>query len=62
MRSNAACLVARLGHLEELARQCAGRRRIAMREGERMRQEAAAYYTAHARGRGRWTAARGVGN
>ncbi len=62
VRSQAACLVARMGHLGESARQCAARRRLDMQEGERMRQEAAAYHTAHVRGRGRWTAARGVGN
>ena len=37
VRSNAACLVARMGHLGESARECAGRRRLAMAEGERMR-------------------------
>ena len=54
VRSNAACLVARMGHLGEAARECAGRRRLAMAEGVRMRQEAAAYHAAHIRGRGRW--------
>ena len=53
VRSQAACLVARMGHLGEGARECAARRRVAMGEGERMRQEAAAFYTAHIRGRGR---------
>ena len=56
VRSNAACLVARMGHLGESARECAGRRRVAMAEGVRMSQEAAAYHAAHIRGRGRWTA------
>ena len=55
VRSQAACMVARMGHLGEAARECAGRRREAMREGERMRLEAAAYYSAHMRGRGRCT-------
>ena len=54
VRSNAACLVARMGHLGQAARDCAERRREAMREGERMRLEAAAYHSAHVRGRGRW--------
>ena len=54
VRSNAACLVARMGHLGQEARDCAERRREAMREGERMRLEAAAYHSAHVRGRGRW--------
>ena len=53
VRSQAACLVARMGHLGETARECAGRRRMAMQEGERMREEAAAYYSAHIRGRAR---------
>ena len=54
VRSQAACLVARMGHLGQAARECAGRRRVAMADGERMRQEAAAFHTAHIRGRGRW--------
>ena len=45
-----------MGHLAESARECAGRRRVAMAEGVRMRQEAAAYHTAHIRGSGRWLA------
>ena len=53
VRSQAACLVARMGHLGEAARECAGRRRAAMMEGERMQQEAAAFNAAHIRGRGR---------
>ena len=53
VRCNAACLVARMGHLGEAARECAGRRRAAMMEGERMQQEAAAFHAAHIRGRGR---------
>jgi hypothetical protein len=54
VRSQAACLVARVGHLGQAARECAGRRRGAMAEGVRMRQEAVAYHAAHIRGRGRW--------
>ena len=54
VRSQAACLVARVGHLGQAARECAGRRRVAMAEGVRMRQEAVAYHAAHIRGRGRW--------
>ena len=54
VRSQAACLVTRFGHLGQAARECAGRRRVAMADGERMRQEAAAFHTAHIRGRGRW--------
>ena len=51
VRSQAACLVDRMGHHGEGARECAARRRVAMGEGERMRQEAAAFHTAHIRGR-----------
>jgi hypothetical protein len=53
VRCQAACLVARMGHLGQAARECAGRRKVAMQEGERMRQEAAAFHQAHIRGRGR---------
>ena len=59
VRSQAACLVARVGHLGQAARECAGRRRLAMAEGVRMRQEAVAYHAAHIRGRGRWGPGRG---
>ena len=52
VRCNAACLVARMGHLGEAAGECAGRRRAAMVEGERMQQEAAAFHAAHIRGAG----------
>ena len=61
VRSQAACLVARVGHLGQQARECAGRRTMAMAEGVRMRQEAAAHHAAHIRGRGRWGSARGPG-
>ena len=54
--------MARVGHLGQAARECVGRRRVAMAEGVRMRQEAAAYQAAHIRGRGRWGAARAPGN
>ena len=59
VRSQTTCLVARVGHLGQAARECAGRRSVAMAEGVRMRQEAAAYHTAHIRGRGRWGTGRG---
>ena len=49
-RCQAACLVARMGHLVEAARE----RRAAIVEGVRMWEEAAAYHAAHIRGRGRW--------
>ena len=50
------------GHAVEVtreARECVGRRTVAMAEWVRMRQEAAAYHAAHIRGRGRWGSARG---
>ena len=50
-----------MGHLGEPERECVGRRRLAMAEGERMREEVAAYHTSHIRGRGRWSTARGQG-
>ena len=50
-----------MGHLGQQARECAGRRTMAMAEGVRMRQEAAAHHAAHIRGRGRWGSARGPG-
>ena len=53
-QSQAACLVARVGHLGHASRECARRRRVTMAEGVRMWQEAAAYHAAHIRGRGRW--------
>ena len=62
VRSQAACLVARVGYLGQAARECAGRRRVAMTERVRMRQEAAAYHTAHIRGRGLWGTRRGPGH
>ena len=61
VQSQAACLVTRMGHLGEAVRECAGRRRVAMSmaDGERMRQEAAAFPTAHIRVRGCWGTSRG---
>ena len=54
IRSQASCLLARLGHLMEGAKKCAARRMVTMAEGERMRKEGEALYSAHIRGRGRW--------
>ena len=54
VRCQAACLVARMGHLGEGANECAARRRVAMAEEERMRKEGEVFYAAHIRGRGRW--------
>ena len=54
VRSQASCLLARMGHLGEGAKECAARRRVAMAEEERMRKEGEAFYAAHIRGRGRW--------
>ena len=53
IRCQAACLVARMGHLGEAAKECASRRRLAMAEAERMRREEATYYQAQVCGRGR---------
>ena len=52
IRSQESCLLARLGHMDDGARQAAGRRRLRMREEEMARHEAAAYHTAYIRGRG----------
>ena len=52
IRSQESCLLARLGHMDEGARQAAGRRRLRMREEEMARHEAAAFHTAYVRGRG----------
>ena len=54
IRSQASCLLARMGHLGERAKECAAWRRVAMAEEERMRKEGEAFYAAHIRGRGRW--------
>ena len=54
IRSQASCLLARMGHLGEGAKECAARRRVAMAEEERVRKEAEAFFAAHVRGRGRW--------
>ena len=54
IRSQASCLLARMGHLGEGAKECAARRRVAMAEEERMRKEGEAFFSAHIRGRGRW--------
>ena len=60
VRSQAECLVSRMGHLGDSVRLCAARRRLAMQEGEHRRLEAAAFHAAHVRGRGRWSATRGA--
>ena len=52
IKSQESCLLARLGHMDEGARQAGGRRRLRMREEEMARHEAAAYHTAYVRGRG----------
>ena len=48
-RSAASCLLSRVGHLGEGAKECAARRRVAMAEEERTRKEAEAFYAAHVR-------------
>ena len=54
IRSQASCLLARMGHLGKGANECTARRRVAMAEEERMRKEGEAFYGSHIRGRGRW--------
>ena len=54
VRSQASCLLARMGHLGEGAKECAARRRVTMAEEERRRKEGEAFFAAHVRGRGRW--------
>ena len=54
IRSQASCLLARMGHLGEGAKECAARRRVTMAEEERRRKEEEAFFAAHVRGRGRW--------
>ena len=51
VRSQENCLLARLGHMDQGAREAAGRRKERVRE-EMARKEAAAFYTAYVRGRG----------
>ena len=48
-----------MGHLGEAAQGCAARRDVAKAEAKRLREEAAAFHSAHMRGRGRWSAAVG---
>ena len=52
VRSQSLCLLARLGHLDEGARQAASRRQATIRGEELCRREARAYFQAHIRGRG----------
>ena len=52
IRSQAICLLSRLGHMDEGARQAATRRQVTIREEEMGRREARAFFQAHVRGRG----------
>ena len=52
IRSQEDCLLARLGHMDQGAREAAGRRNVRLREEEMGRKEATAFYTAYVRGRG----------
>ena len=52
VRGQEECLLARLGHMDEGARGAATRRRERVRVEEMARVEAAAFHTAHVRGRG----------
>ena len=53
MKCSADCLSVRLGHLEEGARQVAGRRRNLMEQELRARPEGEGYHMAYVRGGGR---------
>lgn len=52
VRAQESCLLARQGHLDPGARDAAVRRRVLVREEERVRLEARAFYQAYVRGRG----------
>ena len=52
VRSQEDCLLARLGHMDQGAREAAGRRKVRVREEEMARKESVAFYTAYVRGRG----------
>ena len=53
VRSQAACLVERMGHLGAAAQECVARRRVTMAQEERLRREAEAFFSAYVRGRRR---------
>ena len=53
VRCQAACLVSRMGHLGEGAREAAARRRVWHAEEERTQREGEDFHTAYIRGRGR---------
>ena len=52
IRSQSTCLLARLGHMDEEARQAPTRRQITIREEEMERREARAFFQAHVLGHG----------
>ena len=52
VRAQASCLLARLGHMDEGARQAATRRQVTLREEDLSRREAQAFFQANVRGRG----------
>ena len=56
VKSQATCLLSRLGHLGSSVREAAERRNLSLRREATLRQEARAFYQAHIRGRGgeRW--------
>ena len=59
VRCQAACLVSRMGHLGEGAREAAARGRVWHAEEERTRREGEAFHSAYIRGRGRALTRRG---
>jgi hypothetical protein len=52
IRSIEGCLLARMGHMDQGAREAASRRRVTEMEERRVRQEQAAYHGAYVRGQG----------
>ena len=51
VRSQESCLLSRMGHLGEGAREAAARRRLAVRQEQLAREEASAFFAAYVRGR-----------
>jgi hypothetical protein len=53
VRCQTACLVSRMGHLGEGAKEAAARRKVWSGEEERSRKEEEAFFSAYIRGRGK---------
>ena len=52
VRAQASCLLTRMGHLDQGAREAASRRSLAVRQETNLRREMRAFHQAHNRGRG----------